>query len=245
MLARATIARQEEELGRLRAELANQRFAADLSDALKVASIAGLLGSPGAPARAHRRDRRPRHRRRRRIAAAALTQSPTADLRGRGRRRGGGEGLVVTSGQPLAIPDTSADARVAQDVTRAPRLLPRKILCVPLGYDEQPIGVLELLDRRGANAFGPADIETLTLFAKQAAIAIKLSRTYRSFTMMVGELVESLGPEGDPAGALQDRVSAFSAPARLIPSTSGAAFSVFTRHWTSPGRLPCAERRSS
>lgn len=224
--ARETIARQEEELESLRSELANQRFAADLSEALKVASTAGQLGSP----LTHERllelivetavhvigagagsllllspDRRQL------VFEVAVGAEPDELEDRRVPLEHGIEGLVATSGQPLAISNTADDPRVAQDIARLVGYLPKNILCVPLGEDDQPIGVLELLDKRGAHTFSTGDIEALTLFAKQAAIAIKLSRTYRNFTTLVGELVESLGEPSDRRSALHEGADAFSA----------------------------------
>lgn len=223
--ARETIARHEGELERLRAELANQRFAADLSEALKVAATAGLLGSPLT------------HERLLELivetavhvvgagAGSLLLLSPDCtrlvfevavgaeadELEDRSvPLEHGIEGLVVTSGQPLAVSDADADPRVAEDVARLLGYRPKNILCVPLAFDDQPIGVLELLDKRGADAFGTDDIEALTLFAKQATIAIRLSRTYRNFTALVGDLLETGGEQADHRPALAERADVLS-----------------------------------
>ena len=102
-------------------------------------------------------------------------------------------GLVAVSGQAMAIADPGADPRHASDIARALGYTPQSILCVPLIYGEQVIGVLELLDKEGAASFGAADMEALGLFADQAAVAIEQSRTLRSLAALVGEVLQLLG----------------------------------------------------
>jgi len=80
-------------------------------------------------------------------------------------------GLVALSGQPMSIADAS-EAETARDIAEAVGYYPRNLICVPLVYESQVIGVLEVLDKRGAEAFGPDDMKTLSLFAGEAAIAI-------------------------------------------------------------------------
>src|SRR5207245_1557500 len=84
-------------------------------------------------------------------------------------------GLVAVSGQPMAISDAQRDPRQASDIARSVGYVPQSILCVPLFYNDQIIGVLELLDKADASSFTAADMETLGLFANQAAVAIEQS----------------------------------------------------------------------
>src|SRR5206468_5403043 len=58
-------------------------------------------------------------------------------------------GLVAVSGQPIAVSDASKDPRQAADIARSVGYVPQTILCVPLFYNDQIIGVLELLDKEG------------------------------------------------------------------------------------------------
>ena len=82
-------------------------------------------------------------------------------------------GLVALTGQPMAVSDTEKDDRDAADIAEAVGYVPKNILCVPLFYSDQVIGVLELLDKEGAAHFSPEDMEALGLFANQAAVAIE------------------------------------------------------------------------
>jgi GAF domain-containing protein len=56
--------------------------------------------------------------------------------------------------------------------------VPRSILGTPLFSDGQVIGVMEVLDKINAAAFGLQDMELLGVFAQQAALAIHQSQQY-------------------------------------------------------------------
>lgn len=94
-------------------------------------------------------------------------------------------GYVFTTGQPLAVSDVAADPRFDRSAAQETGYVPRSILAVPLVDDGGTIGVLEVLDRRGDAGFGLHDIELASVFARQAAVAIRASRVERE----VGELL--------------------------------------------------------
>ena len=102
-------------------------------------------------------------------------------------------GLVALTGQPMAVSDTSQDDRDAADIAEAVGYVPKNILCVPLFYSDQVIGVLELLDKEGDSHFSPEDMEALGLFANQAAVAIEQSRNHGRLEALVASFVQSLG----------------------------------------------------
>jgi len=105
-------------------------------------------------------------------------------------------GLVALSGHPMAVSDAQMDWRHASEVAQRVGYSPKSILAVPLIYNEQVIGVLELLDKIGARGFTSADIETLGLFANTAAIAIQQSRVHSALAALVGEVLLSIGGPG-------------------------------------------------
>jgi GAF domain-containing protein len=86
-------------------------------------------------------------------------------------------GGVAASGLPLAVSQASSDPRWARDIGARVGYTPESIVCVPLFFEERVIGALELLDKQGAPSFTPADIDVLSRFANQAAVAIEQSRT--------------------------------------------------------------------
>lgn len=115
-------------------------------------------------------------------------------------------GLVALSGQPMAVSNAQEDMRQASDIAQAVGYMPGSILCMPLFYDDQVIGVLELLDKEGAASFSATDMEILTLFANQAAVAIEQSLAQRSVNAMLMQIVSSVSglPEEQRAGLVQE-----------------------------------------
>jgi GAF domain-containing protein len=114
-------------------------------------------------------------------------------------------GLVAVSGQPMAISDAAKDQRQAADIAESVGYQPESILRVPLFYEEELIGVLELLDREGAPAYSTADMATLGLFANQAAVAIEQSRNQQNMGELLGDVIQSLGgvPDHREEGLLE------------------------------------------
>jgi GAF domain-containing protein len=84
-------------------------------------------------------------------------------------------GGVALSGMPIAVSSASTDPRWAKDIGDRVGYAPDSIACVPLFYGDRVIGVLELLDKDGAQSFSPTDLHTLSLFANQAGVAIEQS----------------------------------------------------------------------
>lgn len=111
-------------------------------------------------------------------------------------------GLVAATGQPIAVSNAEQDARRAADIASAVNYVPHTILCVPLYYDGEVIGVLELLDKEGGASFTGADIELLGLFANQASAAIELSLVNTDLDALVMHVVRASGEPEEGASAI-------------------------------------------
>ena len=97
-------------------------------------------------------------------------------------------GWVAQSGEPLAIPDVSADPRFAREVAEQTGYVPKGLIAVPLIAQDRVIGVLSVLDRPEQAAFSVAESDLLSLFATQAAAALALvTRTRRAQRVLEGE----------------------------------------------------------
>ena len=83
-------------------------------------------------------------------------------------------GWVLSSRTPLLLDDVSNDPRFARNVAESTGYVPNGIMAVPLLHDEEPLGVLQVLDRPKSKAFSLRDVDLLGLFADQAAIALSL-----------------------------------------------------------------------
>jgi len=91
--------------------------------------------------------------------------------RRRGRRAGrdavglsvpaaaGAASYVLESGQPLALADAARDERAAEGVSRELGARPDSLLAVPCSAGDDLLGVLELVDKRGAESFSIDDVE--------------------------------------------------------------------------------------
>lgn len=216
----ATIAGQRAEIESLQRRIADDRFAQDLRDALTTASTAGAIGAPVSYSRLTEIIV---------VTAADIIDAEIAmlcmidtdqdelvfevafDEDGIARKGvrtplgDGVAGLVALTGQPMAISDTAADDRDANDIAVAVGFSPKNILCVPLSFQDEVIGVLELLDKQGADSFDVADMEAIGLFANMAAIAIEQSRTHSRIGAMVLDLIQAVdgAPDYDRHGLTQ------------------------------------------
>jgi GAF domain-containing protein len=86
-------------------------------------------------------------------------------------------GWVVTSGQPIGLEDVTQDPRFNREVAESTGYVPRSIVAMPLETERKMLGVISVLDPNTDTA--PAsDMETLGIFAKQAAIAIENSDAF-------------------------------------------------------------------
>jgi GAF domain-containing protein len=128
-------------------------------------------------------------------------------------------GHVAVTGQPIAVSDAEEDLRAAKDIAERVGYRPSSILCVPLFYDDEVIGVLELLDKDGGSAFTTDDIESLGLFANQAAVAIEHSRVNASREALIGEVLKTLGDGDELQRTLGSEASAFASRAEQDPTS--------------------------
>jgi GAF domain-containing protein len=89
-------------------------------------------------------------------------------------------GWVATAAQPLILDDIAGDPRFSQEVAESTGYVPRALMAVPLIGEEDVIGVLSVLDRSDQGTFELAQMELLELFARQAAIALRIVKSARA-----------------------------------------------------------------
>ena len=90
-------------------------------------------------------------------------------------------GRVVETGQPVIVNDTSSDSSWYGDVqnTTVREFRTNAILAVPLIARGGVIGVLEVINKKNGSRFAPSEVDLLTTFASQAAIAIENARLFQ------------------------------------------------------------------
>ncbi len=87
-------------------------------------------------------------------------------------------GTIFTENRPLIVGDVAQDARHFDTVGDTVAFDARSLLGVPMCLAGTPIGVLEALNKAGG-PFTRADVETLSVIATQAAVAIRNARQMR------------------------------------------------------------------
>ncbi|HEY0415433.1 MAG TPA: GAF domain-containing protein [Gaiellaceae bacterium] len=116
-------------------------------------------------------------------------------------------GWVLSARTPLVLEDVRDDPRFSRDVAERTGYVPKGLMAVPLLHDDEPIGVLQVLDRPENSTFSLAEMELLGLFATQASTALALLRKARRARALL---------EADPDAA------AVAAVARALERREGA-----------------------
>ncbi len=99
-------------------------------------------------------------------------------------------GSVVLTGKPLISNDVAVDPRFYAGVSNMVGLKTRSLLAVPMIAQDKPIGALEVINQKYDDGFDEEDIQVLTLFASQAAIAIENARLLAEREARMTELMQ-------------------------------------------------------
>ena len=100
-------------------------------------------------------------------------------------------GWVCRTGEPLIIGDTSQDTRFYKQADAESLFTTRSVLAVPLKVKNKLIGCLEAVNKKGGVPFSGDDVETLTILAAQAAVAIQNARLFEQ-SDQIAEMVHEL-----------------------------------------------------
>lgn len=89
-------------------------------------------------------------------------------------------GWTLVTRQPLVLEDVSQDPRWGgHEIAEQTGYLPKGLMSVPLLHEEEPLGVLQVLDRPREARFSLHEMDLLGLFGNQAAIALDLLQKAR------------------------------------------------------------------
>lgn len=111
-----------------------------------------------------------------------------------GRRLAAGRGLVghvAKTGQPVIVNDVASDPRWGGELSQGP-FQTSSVLAVPLVTQDRVIGVLEVLNKRSRSGFSSQDVDLLTAFAGQAAVAIENARLFQLTDQQLSQRLSEL-----------------------------------------------------
>lgn len=100
-------------------------------------------------------------------------------------------GWIATHGEPRVIQDVANEPSHFQSVDEASGFQTQNLLGVPMKTHDKVIGVLEAVNKVNGSKFTETDINTLTILASQAAIAIENARLFRQ-SDFIAEMVHEL-----------------------------------------------------
>lgn len=117
-------------------------------------------------------------------------------------------GWIVTHNEPRVIEDVDQEPQHFTQVDSAIEFKTRNLLGVPLRTHKKVIGVLQAVNKRGGGKFTEQDINTLTILASQAGIAIENARLFRQ-SDFIAEMVHELRA---PLAALKASIALLARP---------------------------------
>ena len=93
-----------------------------------------------------------------------------------GRRFPAGRGIagwVAVSGEPMVVDDLAARSPFDRSLAESTRYVPNALMAAPLVHGGRVLGVLEVLDPAEQARAGLPELDLLSLFARQAAVALR------------------------------------------------------------------------
>ena len=87
-------------------------------------------------------------------------------------------GWVAQAKTPLLVPDVSKDPRWDPTISELVSFPTKSIICVPLEYNGQSLGVMEVLNSLSKDSFNDEDLEFLQAISEPVSVAIRNSRLY-------------------------------------------------------------------
>jgi signal transduction histidine kinase len=100
-------------------------------------------------------------------------------------------GAILTGNRPLIVPDVSQDPRWNKTVDKAIDFQTRSILGVPMrNVEKEPVGVLEAINKLDGGGFTQQDVETLSILADIAGVAVEKARLFEELEQANAELSE-------------------------------------------------------
>lgn len=137
-------------------------------------------------------------------------------------------GRVAQSGKPEIVPDVHRHPDFFSGFDQKHTFITRGLIAAPLRYREQTLGVVEVINKRGARQFDGRDLTLLQLFANLAAISTSNAQLHEALKRENLGLRRSVQTDASIIGqsealrkalALCDRVAATNVTALVLGET--------------------------
>ena len=89
-------------------------------------------------------------------------------------------GEVVRTTKPMIVTDVQSSRKYCKEIDDLSSMATRSLIAAPMIHRGVVIGAIEVVNRRGEDQFGGADLEVLQLFATFAASAIQNARAHEN-----------------------------------------------------------------
>jgi len=99
-------------------------------------------------------------------------------------------GWVFENGQPAVVPDVTAEPRHFKGADQATGFVTRSLMAVPVIYQGEKLGVLEVINKTGEAHYTEEDLTILETLASQAAIAIQNTRLMNKMQKSLDEAAQ-------------------------------------------------------
>ena len=104
-------------------------------------------------------------------------------------------GYVARTGEALLIPDAYQDARFDPSFDERTGFRTRSILTVPISIKNEIAGVVQVMNKIGAQSFDQRDLHLFQSFANMASVALENARLFERTRRMADDLREALEAE--------------------------------------------------
>ncbi|MFH1367738.1 MAG: HD domain-containing phosphohydrolase [Elusimicrobiota bacterium] len=115
-----------------------------------------------------------------------------------------GEGIagsVAQDRKSLIVNDVASDPRFTGKMDKSSGFVTKSIICVPMFFENELVGIMEVLNKRDPAGFSDADLKTLESLAALAAVSInnaRMSEDQRNFFVNTIEILISAIESRDP-----------------------------------------------
>jgi adenylate cyclase len=99
--------------------------------------------------------------------------------------QGSKAGVVFTTGQSLVIDSLEQDPQHYKGVDQQTQKATNSMICVPLTFGKEPLGVIQILNKRSGN-YSERDRVLLENFASQASVAIRNASLFKDMVAHMG-----------------------------------------------------------